>query len=507
MNGTEMRSGWRILAAGALSLALAGPAWAGGPIEPNVKEGKQLFERQFAAERQATGGDGLGPVFNHVSCANCHVQGGLGGAGPIDVNAVILSATLGGSRPDRATVFKILRETHPGFISTDGKSLIPNVLLHRFGAEPGYADFLRDLAAGPPVPLNPGASQRDELVRKLAEQPLPTGKMIHPLKLTMSHRNTTALFGAGQIDQVPDSVLHLLAESQRKQGEVSGRVPPIGPDRVGRFGWRGQTEHLHDFVIGACANELGLEVPGAEQPQYPLRPAYRPAGLDLTAEQCNSLTAFVASLPTPKLALPDEPGRREVVGRGQEVFESVGCASCHVERIGPLDGLYSDLLLHDMGPALADPLLAAAELRMTKQTPLQPGDELLLSGGKSAVSSQARPPRIQPPRGYYGESSLSSFALLGDDVPEAISVIDEKAGVKREFQAVVSPLDREWRTPPLWGLADSAPYLHDGRAATVVEAIALHGGEADACTKRYFALPAGDRIAMLEFLSCLRAPQ
>jgi CxxC motif-containing protein (DUF1111 family) len=497
---------WRtILAAGGLALVLAGPALAGGPAAPGEDEGRKLFERQFIAERQVGGGDGLGPVFNHVSCASCHLQGGLGGAGPVDVNAVILSATLGGPRPDRATLFRILRETHPGFVSADGK-IIPNVLLHRFGSEPGYAEFLRNLADGPPVPLNPGLVERDELVRKLAEQPLPTGKMIHPLKLTMSHRNTTALFGAGQIDQVPDSVLHLLADSQRKAGVVSGRVPPIGPDRVGRFGWRGQTEHLHDFVIGACANELGLEVPGAEQPQNPLQPKYRPIGLDLTAEQCNSLTAFVAALPTPQLALPDEPGRRDVVGRGQAVFESVGCANCHVARIGPLDGLYSDLLLHDMGPALADPLLAAAELKQIRQTPLELGDNVLLSGGQSAVSSQQRPPRIQPPRGYYGESSLSSFALLGDDVPEAISIIDEKAGVKREFQAVLSPLDREWRTPPLWGLADSAPYLHDGRAATVIEAIALHGGEADACTKRYFALPAGDRIAMLEFLSCLKAP-
>jgi CxxC motif-containing protein (DUF1111 family) len=48
--------------------------------------------------------------------------------------------------------------------------------------------------------------------------------------------------------------------------------------------------------------------------------------------------------------------------------------------------------------------------------------------------------------------------------------------------------------------------LHDGRAATVIEAIALHGGEAEACTKRYLGLPAGDRLAMLTFLECLRAP-
>src|SRR5206468_8304413 len=50
-----------------------------------------------------------------------------------------------------------------------------------------------------------------------------------------------------------------VCSSDLKLGDVSGRVPPIGPDKVGRFGWRGQQEHLHDFVLGACANELGLE--------------------------------------------------------------------------------------------------------------------------------------------------------------------------------------------------------------------------------------------------------
>ena len=35
----------------------------------------------------------------------------------------------------------------------------------------------------------------------------------------------------------------------------------------------------------------------------------------------------------------------------------------------------------------------------------------------------------------------------------------------------------EWRTPPLWGFRDSAPYLHDGRAQDLAQAVALHGGQ------------------------------
>jgi CxxC motif-containing protein (DUF1111 family) len=506
MNRNELQSRWwTILACGILLALGAQPLLAGGPAGM-LEEGQQLFERKFAAGEGAAGGDGLGPVFNHVSCAACHLQARVGGGGPIDVNAVILTAQLAGARPDRRTLLTSLRELHPGFVTADNK-IMPNVLLHRFGTDRAYARFLSDLG-GPAVPLSPTAAEQDELVRTLAEQPLPTAKTVAPIKLTLGHRNTTALFGAGLIDQIPDSVLHAQAAAQARLGEVSGRVPPIGGERVGRFGWRGQTERLHDFVLGACANELGLEVPGTPQPQDPLQPGYRPEGLDLTAAQCASLTAFVSSLPAPQLALPDDEDRLAVVRRGQTVFRTVGCASCHVERVGPLGDFYSDLLLHDMGQGLADPLLAAPAVALVKQEPLQHGEELLLAGGTTAVSSQPRIP--QPPlpsRGYYGESSASSFSLLGEEGPPTTIVIDRKAGLKKEFRAVVSPLDQEWRTPPLWGVADSAPYLHDGRAATLIEAIALHGGEADACTKRYFASPAGDRLALLEFLSCLRAPK
>src|SRR5262245_27540004 len=128
MSGTEKRSCWlRMLAAGVLFVGAASPAWAGDAAGPGLDQGKQLFERQFAAERLASGGDGLGPVFNNVSCASCHLQGGLGGAGPIDVNAVILSATLGGGqRPSRSALLLALKEAHPGFVTADDK-IVPNV--------------------------------------------------------------------------------------------------------------------------------------------------------------------------------------------------------------------------------------------------------------------------------------------------------------------------------------------------------------------------------------------
>jgi CxxC motif-containing protein (DUF1111 family) len=366
-----------------------------------------------------------------------------------------------------------------------------------------YADLRKRLGLAE-IPLEPTQAQRDARVNKLAIQPLPTALTTSPLRLMEAQRNTTALFGAGLIDQVPDSVLKSLAEAQLRQGEVSGRVPPIGPDKVGRFGWRGQTERLLDFVLGACSNELGLEVPGNPQPIDPFRPTYKPAGLDLTAAQCASLTTYVAALPPPKFVEPKATARRELAARGREVFAAVGCAACHVERIGPLDGVYSDLLLHDMGPAMADPVGAAAALTFVKQHP--PAEADLLLGAQGLLTSSERRQPQPPPRaaGYYG--SGSNFTLVGD-APATVMFVDPKTGARNEFRPETGPLDREWRTPPLWGVADSAPYLHDGRAGTLVEAIALHGGEGEPSARRFVALSAADRMAMLEFLACLQAPQ
>ena len=74
------------------------------------------------------------------------------------------------------------------------------------------------------------------------------------------------------------------------------------------------------------------------------------------------------------------------------------------------------------------------------------------------------------------------------------------------FSISEQPTAGEWRTAPLWGVADSAPYLHDGRAETLREAIELHGGEAVDVTARFKERPAHEQEAIIAFLKTLRAP-
>jgi mono/diheme cytochrome c family protein len=79
-----------------------------------------------------------------------------------------------------------------------------------------------------------------------------------------------------------------------------------------------------------------------------------------------------------------------------------------------------------------------------------------------------------------------------------------------EIVGVPLPIDHprpdEWKTPPLWGVADSAPYFHDGGSPTLADAIQRHEGDAEPVLQAYRKLPADDRDALLAFLKTLRAP-
>jgi len=80
---------------------------------------------------------------------------------------------------------------------------------------------------------------------------------------------------------------------------------------------------------------------------------------------------------------------------------------------------------------------------------------------------------------------------------------DMGAGLRESFG---SDLDGEFTTARLWGVADTAPYLHDGRATTLGEAIALHGGEAQPAADGFAALSEDEQRELLEFLGSLRTP-
>jgi CxxC motif-containing protein (DUF1111 family) len=76
-----------------------------------------------------------------------------------------------------------------------------------------------------------------------------------------------------------------------------------------------------------------------------------------------------------------------------------------------------------------------------------------------------------------------------------------------DFQLADSQRNHEFITAKLWGVADTAPYLHDGRALTLEEAIVLHGGEAEAARDAFLRLNSKEKNELLLFLRTLRNPR
>jgi CxxC motif-containing protein (DUF1111 family) len=389
--------------------------------------GKVLFTHEWQPKDPlCAGGDGLGPVFNARSCAACHRQGGLGGGGGLEHNVTLFVDDRGGR----------------GGKPREG-------VIHAHAVAASFQETLALLGPNLPAISQPSLQQILQKGRQFGEvQPGGRGLALPP-NLRLTQRNTTALFGAGLINAIPDRVILVNLKEQRLRRGMApgdtehlpvGRVNRLADGRIGKFGWKAQAARLSDFVQAACANELGLSNPGHPQPQPLGKPDYMAVGVDLTQKQCDQLTAFVASLPQPVERRPTDPGRQASARRGKELFKLAGCAECHTPDLGSVSGIYSDLLLHRMGR------------------------ELEASG--SSYGSAAPPPRT----------------------PDS------------------GPLPEEWRTPPLWGVAESAPYLHDGRAATLEEAIRLHAGQGARSALYFTRLAQARQDDLIAFLKTLRAP-
>ncbi|MCA1686499.1 MAG: hypothetical protein LC745_11105, partial [Planctomycetia bacterium] len=191
----------------------------------------------------------------------------------------------------------------------------------------------------------------------MSMMPMPTRISVPPpvshatrlgFRMVVSERNSPALFGAGRIDAIPDSVIEAEAFRQSYSTGLAGRVSRLRDGRVGRFGWKAQVPNLDDFVRTACAVELGLEVPGHPQSEDPFGYGAHARGLDLSGDDCKALVGYVRGLPRPE----ERPSATS--GKGRAVFDRTGCADCHRPDLGDVEGLYSDLLLHDMGFGLSD---------------------------------------------------------------------------------------------------------------------------------------------------------
>jgi CxxC motif-containing protein (DUF1111 family) len=254
--------------------------------------------------------EGLGPVFNDVSCAACHSSPAIGGDSPV-------VETRFGTRNKKQ--FDPLLSGGGSLIQTDGIGAVNGCVF--------------------------------------------VGETLPPEANVVSGRKTTTLFGAGLIEAIPDDRLRQLADRQPSaiKGKVHGVKEAFSPQRrAGRFGHKAQAATLRQFSGDAYLNEMGITSPNFRLENCPngdcslLRcdPVADPEDDGSGVEAFADFMRLLA--PPPRGAITPE------VQAGEQVFARIGCAGCHVPTwttgsspVAALNGVtfhpYSDFLLHDMG--------------------------------------------------------------------------------------------------------------------------------------------------------------
>ena len=259
--------------------------------------------------------EGLGPLYNGRSCAECHVTPAIGGTSTIT-------------------------EVRAGTLDADGRFQDPpgGSLIHLFS--------IPDHSTQAAVPEGANVVAR--------RQPIP-------------------LFGGGLVEAVPDEVLAALEDPEDRDGDgISGRVHWVvdrdsGETRAGRFGWKAQQSSLFTFGAEAYRNEMGIT-----SELFPNEMC--PAG-DCEPLELIDAVADPEDFPEPSTGLrgidnfanfmrllgpPPRGAENHRTRRGEDLFEQVRCSACHVPALrtgpGPFEALsnkdfrpFADFLLHDVG--------------------------------------------------------------------------------------------------------------------------------------------------------------
>jgi CxxC motif-containing protein (DUF1111 family) len=387
---------WRAILVAAFAAVAVAPASAGDDLA--VAVGKALFDRDWVvapASTRAT--DGLGPLHNARSCAACH-RGGGGAPLSLDPEGAPTAAGL------------VLRfQDDPAY----GRQLQTGAV-HGQAAE-GQVRVSHDDA---PAVLGDGTivvlrRPRHTVVRRAHGTP--------PRRV--SPRLAPSLRGVGLLAAVPDAAVAALADPDDRDGDGDGIR---GRPGAGRFGLRADQAGLREQVAEALLLDLGLSSSLRPEPAGDSTPAaqadcralphgdrYGAPGVEIGDGIVASLVAYLAALPPPRQGPHQETGER--------LFTSLGCAGCHTPSLPVgLDGRiapYTDLLLHDLGPELADEGAAEGDptASLWRTAPLW-GLGAAVDSGKAALLHDGRARDAQEAILWHGgeaQAARDRFRRLG----------------------------------------------------------------------------------------------
>ncbi|MDA1190045.1 MAG: thiol oxidoreductase [Chloroflexi bacterium] len=324
------------------------------------------------------------------------------------------------------------------------------------------------------------------------------------LRMAGNERNSLSLFGAGYIEMLSREMtadLQSIRDSAINEARDSGQevtkslitkdvsfgsimARPNGTLEVSKvegvdtdliikpFQQKGVVISLREFMVKAMNTHFGMQA--AERFRDGVD-ADRDGVVDeLTRGDITAAVLFLAALAPPGRVMPTHPDAIAAVERGEGLFAQIGCTTCH----------RTTLRLDD--PVFSEP------------NPYNPPGKLQLSDVSRALSfsliDDIEGPNLQPEAD--GSVLVPVFTDLkrhdmGDMLNDDLLVHD---GVPTN----------EFLTRKLWGVASEPPFLHNGRATLLSEAIVFHGGEAQAAREAFEALPKADQDAIVEFLKTLQ---
>jgi CxxC motif-containing protein (DUF1111 family) len=230
------------------------------------------------------------------------------------------------------------------------------------------------------------------------------------------------------------------------------------------FGRKGEFATIRDFDIGAVQFHMGMqptEVVGAD-----VDPDGDGVQNEVLPGDLSALSIFIATLERPFMEKLSKTAKR-----GFDTFEEVGCVECHKPSLTT----ERDELPLRLPEVAAEPFANVFY-------------EVDLTRGPAHFDRKKKGGLIVP--------------LFAD-----LKRHDMGEGLKENFASASDQQNREFTTARLWGVADTAPYLHDGRATTLTDAILAHGGEAKSIRDAFAELPASRKAELLTFLRSLRTPK
>ncbi len=180
---------------------------------------------------------------------------------------------------------------------------------------------------------------QEKAIAGFAPEPPPAGSLLSKVRAPM-------LFGVGAIDTIAPEAIAALADPEDRDGDgVSGRVNERA-GKLSRWGMKAHNLELRRFVINSLYFDLGLTFSEFEGMASDTDTVADP---EANSALIDSYVAYIGNL-----AQPPRGAITEKAKTGAAVFDKVGCATCHKADLGPVRGIYSNLLLHDMGPDNAD---------------------------------------------------------------------------------------------------------------------------------------------------------